>query len=215
MFNKLVIDSSSSRTDLCELGVTYPTDKSPYNFSSVSGHRHPYTAVYDLLFAPMRHRAVHVGEIGIEQNQSMKCWREYFPKAMLWGWEFYPEKIEKAKKDNLQSVIYLPMDVRSTESIVQGFSRTAAFFDVIIDDSTHEFEDQVRIAKVVHEYIRPGGYFIIEDIFRDFPEQHYYEALKEVTPYYHSIMFIETEHANKNSTGWNNDKLLVFIRGDK
>jgi SAM-dependent methyltransferase len=213
MFNKLVIDSSSSRTDLCELGVVYPTDKSPYNFSSVSGHRHPYTAVYDLLFSPLRHLPINFGEIGIEQNQSMKCWRSYFPQANLWGWEYYPEKIENALMDNLTKVTYLPMDVTSVDSIILNLINSGVTFDVIIDDSTHKFEDQIRIAKVIHKFIRPGGYFVIEDIFRDFPEQKYYEALKEIIPHYQSITFIETEHVNKDSTGWNNDKLLVFVRG--
>ena len=47
---KLVIDSTESVTDLCRLGVKHPTDKSPYNESS-SLHKHPYTAVYNLLFS--------------------------------------------------------------------------------------------------------------------------------------------------------------------
>ena len=29
--NKLIIDTTNSRTELCDLGVKYPTDKSPYN----------------------------------------------------------------------------------------------------------------------------------------------------------------------------------------
>jgi SAM-dependent methyltransferase len=215
MFNKLTIDSSFSRTDLCELGVIFPTDKSPYSEGSASGHRHPYTAVYDFLFSSLRSKPINFGEIGIEQNQSMKCWRAYFSKASLWGWEYYDEKIEHALKDNLQGVTYLKMDVTKEESIAAGFEKSLATFDVIIDDSTHSFEDQIKIAKVVHRYLKPGGYFIIEDIFRKRSEQDYYNQLKEIIPYYRSITFIDAEHANKKSDDWDNDKLLVFVRGEQ
>ena len=38
MINTLKIDSSRSKTDLCELGKLHATDKSPYN---TNWHRHP------------------------------------------------------------------------------------------------------------------------------------------------------------------------------
>ena len=72
---KLVVDSTESVTDLCRLGVKHPTDKSPYNESD-SLHKHPYTAVYNLLFSYMRYNPIVLGEIGILDNMSMKCWRE-------------------------------------------------------------------------------------------------------------------------------------------
>jgi hypothetical protein len=212
VFNKLLIDSTAAKTDLCDLGVLYPTDKSPYNTQSVSGHRHPYTAVYDFLFSSLRDKAINFGEIGIEDNQSMKCWRAYFKNASIWGWEYYEEKIQKALNDNLEKVTYLFMDVTSPESIESGFQQTEELFDVIIDDSTHSFDDQIRIALLVHRYIKPGGYFVIEDIFRDRAESDYYESLKEIIPFYSSITFVDTEHVLKDSTGWNNDRLLVFVR---
>ena len=36
--NKLIIDTTNSRTELCDLGVKYPTDKSPYNNDSKNKH---------------------------------------------------------------------------------------------------------------------------------------------------------------------------------
>lgn len=213
-FNKLIIDSSESKTDLCELGVKFPTDKSPYNVGSSSGHRHPYTAVYDLLFSPLRYKEINFGEIGIEYNKSMICWRNYFTKAKLWGWEFYDEKIENALKDNLHDTTYLSMNVTSEESIKNGFQNAGVKFDIIIDDSTHVFEDQIRISKIVHEYIKPGGYFVIEDIFRNRSEIDYSQLIGEYSKYYHSITFIDTEHKNKMSADWDNDKLLVMVRND-
>lgn len=212
--NKLIIDSTNSRTELCDLGVKYPTDKSPYNVGSSSEHRHPYTAFYDLIFASLRHKEINFGEIGIEYNKSMICWRNYFTKAKLWGWEYYAGKIEQALKDNLHDTEYLYMDVTKEQSIIDGFNSAKILFDVIIDDSTHQFDNQISIARNVHPYLKPGGYFIIEDIFRKHPEEHYYNELEPWLKYYDTVTFIDAEHDNKWSADWNNDKLLVMVRND-
>jgi hypothetical protein len=50
MISRLVIDSTDAKTDLCELGKVCGTDKSPYN---TVRHRHPYTAVYSMILAPL------------------------------------------------------------------------------------------------------------------------------------------------------------------
>lgn len=215
MINKLIIDSTNAMTDLCKLGAQYPTDKSPYSVGSVSGHRHPYTAVYDFLFSSLRDKVINFGEIGIESNYSMMCWRKYFSKAMIWGWEYYQEKIEKALRDGLPNTKYLPMNVTSIESIEQGFGKANAVFDIIIDDSTHSFDDQMRILSVVHKYLKPGGYFVIEDVFRKTPQDQYEQAIAPYMKHYSMVTFIDAEHQNKYSGDWNNDTLLVFVRGEE
>lgn len=215
-FNRLIIDSSDSMTDLCKLGVTYPTDKSPYNQNT--RYRHPYTAVYDLLFSGLRFEPIRFGEIGIEKNQSMMCWRAYFPNATLYGWDVDEEKIKNAQRASLVNTHYGRMNVKDGGSIVSGLSSLPERLDVLIDDSTHEFEDQVRI--VVHglQYIKPGGVLVIEDIFqgRDgYDEDLYADALASVKKYFSSMLFVECRHVNRYSPGWNNDKLLVMFRNNE
>jgi hypothetical protein len=84
--NSITIDSTNSTTDLCELGgKIHQTDKSPYNNV---GHRHPYTAVYDFIFANKRYDKLNIGEFGILYNMSMKCWRDYFKNSTLHGFDF-------------------------------------------------------------------------------------------------------------------------------
>jgi len=208
---KLVVDSTESTTDLCRLGVKHPTDKSPYNESD-SLHKHPYTAVYNLLFSYMRYNPIVLGEIGILDNMSMLCWREYFPNATLYGYEYSEMRLQKALSDKLSNTVYSKMDVKDVESIQEGLQST--MFDIIIEDSTHEFNDQIRFANIAYKHIKPGGFLIIEDVFREESEQRYVEALRETSKYYSSMTFIVTEHKNKHSPGWNNDKLLVLNRNN-
>lgn len=214
MFNSLVIDSTRSRTELCNLGAKFGTDKSPYNTTSESYHKHPYTAVYDMLFNSLRYKNINFGEMGILNNRSMQCWREYFPNANLFGWDFDENLLSNAKSHKLYRTKYAFMDIYKVESIVNGLEEANCIFDILIDDTTHQFDDQIRIANVVHKYLAPGSFFVIEDIFRNIPEERYKDSLSNLKKYYQNITFITTEHANRDSTGWDNDKLIVFVRNN-
>lgn len=214
MINKYIIDCSHTRTDLCGIGAAAGTDKSPFSQSTPSGHRHAYTAIYDLLFSPFRGDLINFGEIGIERNDSMRMWRAYFPHAHLVGWEYEQAKIEKAESEDLPFVYYLHMDVTSESSIREGFQKAARQFKVLIEDSTHRFEDQLRVVSLAHEVLLPGGYLVIEDVFKNRAEADYEAAIAPYRHYYSSVFFIEPLHAEQFSGDWNNDKLLVLCRGE-
>jgi hypothetical protein len=87
-------------------------------------------------------------------------------------------------------------------------------FDVLIDDSSHEFYDQKRIIQSAYKYLSPGGILVIEDIFLAYDEENYNIILEPFKKYFSSITFIETKHSLQHSEGWNNDKLLVLVRND-
>lgn len=217
--NSITIDSSNSKTDLCVLGTKYPTDKSPYNTENQvtpngSGHRHPYTAVYDFVFSNLRYRKIKLAEIGVLDNMSMRCWDEYFKNSELFGFDFNYQFINEGKNLNLINTTYDFIDIKSSESIKESLSKYGKF-DVIIEDSTHQFDDQVRLIKIAHNFLNPGGILIIEDIFRNINENDYLSEIIEIKEYYSSITFVMTEHEFKYSPGWDNDKLLIFFRNDK
>lgn len=210
MLNKLIIDSSYSKTELCKLGEKYNTDKSPYN-KDASLHKHPYTAIYDLLFFSIRNNEITLGEIGILNNASIKCWRKYFPNAKIWGFEYDEHLINKAKRDEL-NVQYEYIDVTNKESINIALSDTK--FDILIDDSTHQFEHQINIIESSIPFLSSEGILIIEDIFINEKEDKYAKAMEPIMKYFSSVMFIEATHSLKWSPGWNNDKLLILYRND-
>lgn len=204
--NSITIESTDCVTDLCRLGIKYPTDKSPYN-EDPSLHKHAYTAIYDLLFSHIRENDIKVAEIGILNNNSMKCWREYFPNADLYGYEWNDEFLKKAYNDDLPNTHYLKMNVKDVSSISEGLR--GMLFDIIIDDSTHEFPDQINVINTVYKYLKSGGFLIIEDIFRNTNEKYYEDNISSV---YSSGTFVTANHKLKHSPGWNNDKLLILFR---
>ena len=163
IINRLTIDSSYSKTDLCELGKLYNTDKSPY---TTGMHRHPYTAIYDFLFSTYRYKHINFGEMGIEANASMKCWRAYFPNATLYGYDHSYDKLNRASLESLQNTQYFHMDCNNPDSINFGMSICQDKFDILVDDASHEIAHQISVIKTAIDYLKPGGILVVEDIFR-------------------------------------------------
>lgn len=219
-YNKIKFNSLESITDLCELGKKYQTDKSPYNNIDPYGNydviAHAYTPFYSILFSPFRYKSLTFGEIGIYKNASIKCWREFFPFAKLYAWDNDNNLIENAKKDNLQKVVYDYMDVQSDSCIDQSLSKTNVKFDILIDDSSHVFWDQIRVIRNCWKYLNVGSILVIEDIDHTTLEKSYVDALCEYghDKYFSEMTFIETDHKNQNIQIYNNEKLLYFVRND-
>lgn len=207
----LTIDSSESKTLMCETGAACGTDKSPY---VKVGHRHPYTAVYDLLLSRFRYTPVKMCEIGVAGGASVLLWRYFFQNAQtqIHCFDCDINFLNNVRSFNLPGVFPQHMDVYSDESIQHGLHEAGGEFDVILDDSTHGLPEQVKVIKNGLPFLKSGGLFIIEDIFRDTPHERYELALEDVLNNFVSATFIITEHKDRFSPGWNNDKLLVLVK---
>ena len=224
MINRsITIDTTEIITDLCNISSKYRSDKCPYvtNPYLESNCVHPYTGIYDGLFKHMRNKTINIAEIGIAYNDSINIWREYFPFAKIYGFDINQNYIISAKNEKLLNTNYEIMDVCNDTSIDYAFKKNNVKYDIIIDDSTHYGEDQIRIIKKSVNYLKNNGILVIEDINRIQDEKDYLIKFKsnEIYPYFLSATFIKTEH-NKRKFGsivdypYYNDKLLILIRND-
>lgn len=208
---KITIDSTASQTELCELGKDCFADKSPYN---PKGHRHPYTAVYSLLLSKYKTAPIRFVEIGIAGGSSVMMWSRYFtnPGRSLFFFDRDLQFIENANSFRIPDVFCMEMDVTIESSIVNGLKGTGGDLDVILDDSTHGIPEQIKIIKKGLPFLKSGGMFIIEDIFKRYKEEDYQRELEDVLDEFSFATFIDCEHVNKWSPDWDNDKLLVLIK---
>ena len=218
MINKLIIDSSDSFTDLCKLGADYRTDKSPYlsplspYFSEPGEHGHAYSAVYDFLFSSIRFKKIKLAEIGIQFCKSIEVFREYFPNSEIYGFESHLPYLEDAPKKNIPGTSYFHIDVANPSSIIQAMNNCNQKFDIIIDDSSHVFEHQILLISLIHEYMNPGGIFIIEDLWLNTPDSQWETSIEPYKHYYSNITFVEPKHKYQFSGDWKNDKLIVLYK---
>ena len=208
----LVIDSSKCLTDLCIIGSNCRTDKSPLN---QLGHRHPYTPVYSLLLSSFRYQNIKFAEIGVANGASVLMWNMFFEKGTFYFYDRDQNFLDNAKKIvPTQNNTFGIMDVIKPESIKECLESACVDgkLDILLDDSSHNPNDQYHIIHESLPYIKSGGMIIIEDISRDEAEESYIKILKDIYDEFSFVSFILTEHQNKFCGEWNNDKLLVLIK---
>ena len=206
-FNKIKIDTSGYYSSMCNLSTKYNTDKSPYNQNSF---RHAYTGIYHFLFKKIANNHLKVCEIGVLKNESIKLLREYFKNSEIFAFDNSLEVLEKAKKDNLENVNYNYINVKNEKNILDTFLKLKTKFDIIIDDSTHIFEDQIRLILCLHKFLKPGGTLVVEDIYAENEEKNYYNSLLKHKIFFEDIYFIEATHQNVFTPLWNNNKILIL-----
>ena len=210
----LNIDYKSNKTQLCEIGKKYDTDKSSQRSNVTNDrHCHPYTIFYDSLFKKCKNMNLSIAELGILDGASLLMWQEYFTNSIIHGFEYNDTLINNFKqKYNNDRICLSKIDVTKKESIQDAFKKLNTKYDIIIEDTTHQFEDQIRVIENIYQYLKPGGILIIEDIFKSYNESDYINRLKPILGNFQDYYFISLDHNNRNSTGWNNDKLFVLIK---
>lgn len=211
----LFINYKSSISELCEIGKKYDTDKSSQRLNvSSTNHCHPYTLFYDSLFNSKKNEKLEIAELGILCGASLLMWREYFTHSNIYGFEVYTTLIENFKSNfNNERITLSEIDIKNKESIQNSFRNLNKQFDIIIEDTTHLMEDQIRIIENVYDYLKPGGILIIEDIFKIYNENDYLDRLEPFLQiYFQDFYFVTLDHTNRNSDGWDNDKLFVLVK---
>lgn len=203
------LNSSAAPTDLCILGAKCQTDKSPFN---PAGHRHPYTPFYSMIFSQYKNKPIRFTEIGVAAGSSVAMWGNYFTSAEMYFFDRDENFLNHAAGFGIPRTHFLTMDVSKEDSIRSGFEKTGGLMDIILDDSSHDLWDQVKIVREGMPFLKSGGIFLIEDVFRNLSAAEYMNVIEPVKNDLAFFCFVEMEHTNKWSPGWDNDKVLMLVK---
>ena len=196
---------ADNSTELCEIATRYGTDKSPD-----TGCKHGYTLFYRYMFESRIDDSLNIAEIGVSNGASIRTWHEYFSASMIYGFDndaVCIDSFEKTERIHLSH-----MDVCDGQSIVSGFEQTGVLYDLIIDDSTNVFEDQIRIIQNAYKFLKPGGFIVIEDIRSDVIEMTYENALWQILNEFSAMYFVKVVHNRQDKNGIKNHKLLFLVK---
>jgi len=212
--NSITIDSTDCRSTLCRICAESGTDKTPFN---LHGHRHPYSVPYSLFFEPLKNKPIKFAEIGVFRGASVRAWRTFFtnPNTRIFGYDRDVPNLQFIHSMALPNVLLGTMDASKSEDIrekLQQATQDGELFDVILDDASHDPADQCEVIKTALPFLKQGGLLIIEDIFRERPTKPYEDVFPLVQDLVSFHTFIVCDHNLRYSPGWNNDKLLVFVR---
>lgn len=185
---------------------TYKSDKSRDD--------HSYVKLYNMIFANIRHSITNITEIGISHGQSIQAWFRYFPNSDIHGFDvrWYGEEIVKNNLEHLKPRVHshivdiLDDNVNMTEL---GFMPES--MDIIIDDGPHTVSAQEGFLKKLFVCLKPGGYYIIEDIgitgggngvsvFHDDPSK-LQQATRDILEA-HDTIWVDTAIGHRAWTEW-------------
>lgn len=182
----LFFDETRS-TPLCEIMGRNKSDKGDY---FIQNSWHNYTTFYYSLFKELREKNLRLFELGLGTNNvtiPSNMGQHGRPGASLYGWvEFFP--YSKIFGADIDSDILFHTDKIKTFYCDQ--TNPAAIknlwdepeleenFDILIEDGLHTFQANVCFFEHSIHKVKPGGYYIIEDIYVD-EEPLFVDKIKE------------------------------------
>jgi len=150
---------------LDELGIKYSTDKaSKYPLFAQPGWGgvgHCYCDIYQRWFDPhWKDNAEKLLELGVLDGPSVRMWLEYFPTTHIYGFDHDVKRTAHLEGPRMTLIQGL-QQIRDHLEILRQF----APYDIIIDDCSHSFEGQQTSLGYLFPMVKPGGLYIIEDLF--------------------------------------------------
>lgn len=122
------------------------------------GSGHTYIPVYTELFEPLRDKPVRLLEVGIMSGHSILMWQEYFQNGTIYGVDVSPIPAIVQNVPRVKCIQHSSTDAGLLPKLGDEL------FDIIIDDGCHEPDFQHATAKLLFSRVRPGGFYIIEDV---------------------------------------------------
>jgi len=120
-----------------------------------------YLRNYEKYFDPFVNKEINLLEIGVFKGESLLFWRDYFLKGTIFGLD-----VNKVDLEDPTGRIHIYQGAQQDLKILDIIGKKAApnGFDIIIDDASHVGEfTQISFWHLFHNYLKPGGIFIIED----------------------------------------------------
>lgn len=141
------------------LAILFDTDKGP--------HRHRYTERYRELLGPRRTKIESVLEIGIRKGASLRMWRRYLPAAAIVGIDLH------LPRDLSLPGVEMYAGDQSDAAFLRTVSDRHGPFDLVIDDGSHVARHIQASFEVLFPTVRPGGWYVIEDLETAYVEEVY------------------------------------------
>jgi hypothetical protein len=157
--------------DLARLFASYGSDK----------NRNGYSSLYSALFAHLKEAPVQLLEVGIgtmipgapssmkgymnddyKPGASLRAWRDFFPNGSVHGLDIQPDCLFSEERITTHLC-----DSTDDESCRAWREAQALTFDVVIDDASHWDQHQLATLRNLWPLLKPGGYYVIEDVVPD------------------------------------------------
>lgn len=139
---------------LKELFANYGSDKASLG----------YGEVYEHYFAPIKENNITLLELGVWSGGSLRAWKDFFPNAKIAG-------VDNACSPNILGIT-VHLGQQGDKDFLERLAQEYNDFDIVIDDCSHFWEDQQASWEGLWKHIKPGGFYIIEDLGTSLDHTH-------------------------------------------
>ena len=162
--------------------------------SGDKGTAHSYIEIYyHFRFNKIRFNKLNILEIGVSTGLSLEMWCEYFPYSNIIGVE--KDNINyKPSNDRIKLIIGDGTDSKTFQNIGD--------LDIVIDDGSHIFTDQIFSYAILYDRLKKGGIYIIEDV----------KKIDEVASFFNRLNFRSKIFDFRKLKGRHDDVIIEIVK---
>ena len=146
-------------------------------------HPHHYEFAYGDLLRPIRCNELTVLEIGLgcdggvdTAGSSAKLWLDFLPHVQLTVFEFneacatewYIRDARGVGAAKLEAQLRIFTGDQSRAGVLIPMAQERGPFDFIVDDGGHTYTQQLVSLRTLLPFVKPGGFYVIEDVQTSF-----------------------------------------------
>ncbi len=172
---KLNIDNDTINTDsLDELFHYYGSDKAEI-FKATKEKGHGFSKFYSEKLNYLRDKDINILEIGSYSGASAAAFKKYFKNSKIFCFDINISNFKYFSKD----IHVFGLDVNNKKKLDRTLKEIGVkqeFFDLIIDDGSHNLNDILFSIKYLFKHLSKNGVYIIED----FKHPNYYKYNRNI-----------------------------------
>ena len=157
--NKLPVDKKTVNP----LPVTPPPVPKVYDTDKVENG---LLAEYENLFKTIKNNKLNILEVGVYKGGSLLWAKDYFPNSNINGMDIV------LPKKPLEGITLFIGNQNDDDRLKDVAKKCGGPLDIIIDDGCHKRNETFNTFNQLWKYVRPGGWYVIEDWVAGFWEEY-------------------------------------------
>ena len=132
------------------------------NYTKIQAHG--YSKFYEKVFSDKKDKSNNILELGSFYGGAAAGLFFYFKNSQIYSGDIYPD-LFRYKSNRIKNFF---IDTSLEDSIHKNLLNNKFFFDIIIEDASHLFKDQIISLFLLFRKLNSKGLFITEEL--DFPD---------------------------------------------
>ena len=166
---------------------------------------HGYSEIYEKYFLLKKNDHLNILEIGSFYGNAAAALYYYFKNSKIYSADIFPDLFRYSS----ERIKNFYVDSSSENSLKNKLISKNIFYDIIIEDASHSFKDQIISLFMLFKKVSPEGLFIIEEL--DFPEKRKDMNLKNEYPSLKQILINIKSNKNFDSKYINDSDKKYFL----